>query len=159
MGGRSVVLYASYWIDVCISNLCSRKIRYVSWMTKTRYASCLGTPKRRYKSTLPRKVSKLQYMWNRTANRHRWSGRVDQGERVRGLQGTRQNSSRNFGIRLAVLNLLRSAAAKDSLATVYQKHSSLRTRKWMYRGWRLTNARRLNIDVAIRKSGGDWYKP
>jgi hypothetical protein len=26
------------------------------------------------------------------------------------------------------------AAAKDSLATVYQKHSSLRNRKMMYRG-------------------------
>ena len=35
-------------------------------------------------------------------------------------------------------------AAKDSLATVYQKHSSLRTRKRMYRGWRLTNAGRLS---------------
>ena len=30
--------------------------------------------------------------------------------------------------------LSRWAAAKVFLATVYQKHSSLRTRKWMYRG-------------------------
>jgi len=36
------------------------------------------------------------------------------------------------------------AAAKVCLATVYQKHSSLRTRKRMYRGWHLTNARRSN---------------
>ena len=40
------------------------------------------------------------------------------------------------------------AAAKVSLATVYQKHSSLRTRKSMYRGWHLTNARRSNIGGA-----------
>jgi hypothetical protein len=31
-------------------------------------------------------------------------------------------------------NKVMGAAAKVSLATVYQKHSSLRTRKWMYRG-------------------------
>ena len=31
-------------------------------------------------------------------------------------------------------NKVVEAAAKVSLATVYQKHSSLRTRKWMYRG-------------------------
>ncbi|MDQ5962713.1 MAG: hypothetical protein QG653_520 [Patescibacteria group bacterium] len=31
-------------------------------------------------------------------------------------------------------NKVMEAAAKVSLATVYQKHSSLRTRKWMYRG-------------------------
>jgi hypothetical protein len=29
---------------------------------------------------------------NRTDNRHRWSGRVDQGEREKVVQGTRQNS-------------------------------------------------------------------
>jgi len=69
---------------------------------------------------------------NRTANRHRWSGRVDQDERVRGPQGTRQKSGRNFGIRLCPPAM--EAAAKVSLATVYQKHSSLRTRKRMYRG-------------------------
>ena len=92
-------------------------------------------------------------------------------------QGTRQKSSRNFGIRLAPttldifkvggkseieerknkleteqrikleklihalhpLNIRKvskvvGAAAKDSLPTVYQKHSSMRTRKRMYRG-------------------------
>ncbi len=78
---------------------------------------------------------------------------------MRGLQGTRQKSSRNFGIRLGhpfvrlivfdkdkmvptILFLSQILvgstkgwpAAKVSLATVYQKHSSLRTRKWMYRG-------------------------
>lgn len=30
-------------------------------------------------------------------------------------------------------NKVMEAAAKVSLATVYQKHSFLRTRKWMYR--------------------------
>jgi hypothetical protein len=30
-------------------------------------------------------------------------------------------------------NKVMGAAAKVSLATVYQKHSFLRTRKWMYR--------------------------
>ena len=40
-------------------------------------------------------------MRDRTANRHRWLGREDQGERVRGPQGTRQKSDRNFGIRSA----------------------------------------------------------
>jgi hypothetical protein len=80
---------------------------------------------------------------------------------VRGLQGTRQKSSRNFGIRLGhssvrltLLDFCKGKmvstvlllsellvgstkewpAAKVSLATVYQKHSSLRTRKRMYRG-------------------------
>ena len=43
------------------------------------------------------------------------------------------------------------AAAKVPLATVYQKHSSLLTRKRMYRGWHLTNARRLNILVQWRR--------
>ncbi len=37
----------------------------------------------------------------RTANRHRWSRREDEGERVKVLQGTRQKISRNLGIRLA----------------------------------------------------------
>ena len=35
----------------------------------------------------------------RTGNRHRWIGRVAQGERVICRQGTRQKSGRNFGIR------------------------------------------------------------
>ena len=51
------------------------------------------------------------------------------------------------------------AAAKVSLATVYQKHSSLRTRKRMYRGWRLTNARRSTIGGTCRKMCAGWYKP
>ena len=37
----------------------------------------------------------------RTANRHRCSGREDQGVRVILRQGTRQTSGRNFGIRPA----------------------------------------------------------
>ena len=36
---------------------------------------------------------------DRTANRHRYSGRVDQGVRVILRQGTRQYSDRNLGIR------------------------------------------------------------
>jgi hypothetical protein len=38
---------------------------------------------------------------NRTANRHRYSGRVDQGERVISPQGTRQKSGRKLAIRPA----------------------------------------------------------
>jgi hypothetical protein len=53
--------------------------------------------------SLPRKASKLQLVQNRTANRHRWERREDEGERVRGPQGTRQISDRNFGIRSASL--------------------------------------------------------
>jgi hypothetical protein len=48
------------------------------------------------------------YSENRTANRHRCSGRVDQGERVIDPQGTRQKSSRKFAIRLARSNTGRS---------------------------------------------------
>ena len=82
----------------------------------------------------PRKGVGAQPVGNRTANRHRWSGRADQGERVSDPQGTRQKSGRNFGIRPARPPQGGWAAAKVSLATVYQKHSSLRTRKRMYRG-------------------------
>ena len=122
----------------------------------------------KYTKSLPRKSSKLQYTSNRTANRHRWEGREDQDERVRGPQGTRQNSSRNFGIRLASLHFGAEGRSERSLATVYQKHSSLRTRKRMYRGWHLTNARRLNIGGAkhfvlelfeTKMFSADWYKP
>jgi hypothetical protein len=50
---------------------------------------------------LTRKATKLMSNSIRTANRHRCSGRVDQGVRVILRQGTRQNSGRNFGIRPA----------------------------------------------------------
>ena len=46
-----------------------------------------------------------------------------QGERVKAPEGTRQISRRNFGICLAPIFI--GAAAKDPLATVYQKHRSL----------------------------------
>ena len=76
----------------------------------------------------------VNHAGDRTANRHRWSGRVAQDERVRCPQGTRQKSGRNFGIRPAPSAQAGGAAVKVFLATVYQKHSSLRTRKRMYRG-------------------------
>ena len=41
---------------------------------------------------LPRKASKLNRGAARTANRHRWSGRIYQGARETHGQGTRQNS-------------------------------------------------------------------
>jgi hypothetical protein len=50
---------------------------------------------------LTRKATKRVYHYIRTANRHRCSGRVDQGVRVILRQGTRQTSGRNFGIRPA----------------------------------------------------------
>ena len=58
-------------------------------------------PKQIWGSALSRKTSKLQRYTNSTANRHRCSGRVAQGERVRGLQGTRQKSGRKLAIRPA----------------------------------------------------------
>ena len=51
---------------------------------------------------LTRKAIKRVDYTIRTANRHRCSGRVDQGVRVILRQGTRQTSGRNFGIRPAL---------------------------------------------------------
>jgi hypothetical protein len=51
------------------------------------------------------------YFIIRTANRHRCSGREDQGVRVILRQGTRQTSGRNFGIRPA-LSLCQSLVSK-----------------------------------------------
>jgi len=50
---------------------------------------------------LTRKAAKRVDNAIRTANRHRCSGREDQGVRVILRQGTRQYSDRNFGIRSA----------------------------------------------------------
>ncbi len=50
---------------------------------------------------LTRKATKRVCNATRTANRHRCSGRVDQGVRVILRQGTRQYSDRNLGIRSA----------------------------------------------------------
>ena len=51
--------------------------------------------------TVTRKAHKRVAYADRTANRHRYSGREDQGERVILRQGTQQFSDRNFGIRSA----------------------------------------------------------
>src|SRR3989344_6516533 len=56
----------------------------------------------------------FNYACDRTANRHRWSARVEQDERVRGPQGTRQKSSRKFAIRLAPHTTLSSTKEKWS---------------------------------------------
>ena len=61
---------------------------------------------------LTRKAIKRVYITIRTANRHRCSGREDQGVRVILRQGTRQTSGRNFGIRPAPLV---GAAAKEPM--------------------------------------------
>ena len=86
------------------------------------------------KARFQEKLLRINFQDDRTANRHRWSGREDQDERVRGPQGTRQTSGRNFGIRPASGPQGLEAAVKVFLATVYQKHSSLQTRKRKYRG-------------------------
>ena len=46
---------------------------------------------------LPRKASKLQVMWNRTPNRHRWSGREYLGACENSGAVTRQNGTVNSG--------------------------------------------------------------
>ena len=63
-------------------------------------------------TVLTRKATKRVFIIIRTANRHRCSGREDQGVRVILRQGTRQNSGRNFGIRPA---LFMGAAAKEPM--------------------------------------------
>ncbi|MDB5260066.1 MAG: hypothetical protein JWN37_297 [Candidatus Nomurabacteria bacterium] len=47
----------------------------------------------------------LKLVLIRTANRHRYSGRVDQGERVISPKGTRQKSDRKLAIRSAPITL------------------------------------------------------
>ena len=103
---------------------------------------------------------------NRTANRHRWEGRVDQGVREKHGLGTRQNSGRNFGIRPAPSG----GRSKRCHATVYQKHSSLLNRKMMYRGRCLASVRTLRKRVieiyfkklateALMNAGGNNNRP
>src|SRR3989344_4204314 len=116
-------------------------------------------PKQIRGSALPRKTSKLQHNVDRTANRHRCSGRVAQGERVRGPQGTRQKSDRTLAIRSALSAQAGGAAVKISQATVYQKHSSLQTRKWKYRGRCLTNAGRPTMGGTCIYVRAGLYKP
>lgn len=81
-----------------------RQIRHAILQATQQFPSSEGESG---ESTVPRKSSKLQHMSDRTANRHRCSGRVDQDERVRGPQGTRQNSGRTFGIRPACVAIRR----------------------------------------------------
>ena len=58
-----------------------------------------STEGERVQSAVSRKSSVLNHTGDRTAHRHRWSGREDQDERVRGPQGTRQKSGRKLAIR------------------------------------------------------------
>jgi hypothetical protein len=69
---------------------------------------------------LTRKAIRRVDYANRTANRHRYSGRVDQGVRVILRQGTRQYSDRNFGIRSA-------PSQCSSLCEMYYQFSFIRT--------------------------------
>ena len=100
MEGRSAVLQAPYWIGVRTAIMLGRKIRQVneSSMEKWRFV----------KANLQERASKknfyVYHYKNRTANRHRCSGRVAQGERVRDPQGTRQKSGRTLAIRPALSN-------------------------------------------------------
>ena len=70
---------------------------------------------------LTRKATILMFHSIRTANRHRCSGREDQGVRVILRQGTRQTSGRNFGIRPAPLW---GAAAKEPMQ-LFTKNTAL----------------------------------
>ena len=97
MEGRSAVLEAPYWIGVQAVIMLSRKIR---WVSENRVENW-----RFVKENLKERASKKNFYvyqcGNRTANRHRCSGRVAQGERVRDPQGTRQKSDRTLAIRSA----------------------------------------------------------
>ena len=72
--------------------------------------------------TVTRKAHKRVAYADRTDNRHRCSGRVDQGERVILRQGTRQFNGRNFGIRPARRETL--AATKESMR-LFTKNTGL----------------------------------
>src|SRR3989344_4933542 len=113
----------------------AREIRRALPQVLTRFPPSGGE---RVLSAVSRKSSTLNHIHDRTAHRHRWSGREDQDERVRGPQGTRQKSGRKLAIRPSAQTSLRrrmlADAVKVFLATVYQKHSSLQTRKRKYRG-------------------------
>ena len=68
---------------------------------------------REYKARFQENLLRINSRGNRTANRHRWSGREDQDERVRGPQGTRQKSGRNFGIRPALSPIRRRGRSES----------------------------------------------
>jgi hypothetical protein len=50
-------------------------------------------------------IDAIKLVLIRTANRHRYSGRADQGERVISPKGTRQKSDRKLAIRSAPITL------------------------------------------------------
>ncbi len=90
-----------------------------------------------------KKIFVMRVLLIRTANRHRWIGRVYRDERENYGQGTRQYSWTYLRkMSSSRLNVRRSESHQ---ATVYQKHRSVLSRKMMYTGWHLPSARRLNI--------------
>src|SRR3989338_3524456 len=139
MERRTAVCAAGNWIPVGSARTRVRQIRHALLnqlvQTESQFPPTGGE---RVQSAVSRKSSKLNHTCDRTAHRHRWSGREDQDERVRGPQGTRQKSGRKLAIRPSAQTSLRrrmlADAVKVFLATVYQKHSSLQTRKRKYRG-------------------------
>lgn len=70
----------------------------------------------------PGKVSLESLVSVRTANRHRWVGRVYQGRRVMLVQGTRQKSGRKLCDKSYHLRVV---AANVYQPTVYHKHRLL----------------------------------
>ena len=95
---------ASYWIDVSVHKIgILGKSGILALMpTVDVWRASEASAKEMTVKSLSRKTSKLKYMYVRTANRHRCAARVEQGEQVRVLQGTRQKSGRTFGIRPAL---------------------------------------------------------
>ncbi len=74
----------------------------------------------------------------RTVNGHTWARRVSSGARENQGEGTRQNGpvSSEEGVPLAVKGFAPGATggrSEEAQATVYQKHSTLPSRKAMYR--------------------------
>ena len=78
---------------------------------------------------LPRKTSS-EPLGARTANRHRWVGRIYQGDRENHGQGTRQNGpvTSGEGALPQVMDLAsgaRGSRSGEAQTTVYQKHRTL----------------------------------
>ena len=92
-----VPVYVCFWV----------RIEYVgagSWLYPSKsllWRRMKGLQRPIPTDTVTRKAHKRVAYADRTANRHRYSGREDQGEREILRQGTRQFSDRNFGIRSA----------------------------------------------------------
>ena len=100
MERRTAVCAAGNWIPVGSARTRVRQIRHALLnqlvQTESQFPPTGGE---RVQSAVSRKSSKLNHTCDRTAHRHRWSGREDQDERVRGPQGTRQKSGRKLAIR------------------------------------------------------------